>query len=284
MLPHPSIPPLELADGVVIYAFDVCVAVAVMVGVWVGERRAQSIGLDRRVLLDVSLWAVIPGFIASHLYSLIFYFPERVVADPWVLLNIFGEMSSFGGFIGGACGVIFYFRLKKIPFWPYSDPLAFGFTVAWIFGRLGCTLAFDHPGLITEFPLGMPYGGSADLEAGVRHNLGFYEFLWALGISIFFLSQYRRAHFAGWHVVVFLISYTPIRFAGDFLRAVDKRYLGLTPGQYAALALGAVGIWWWTIQGRGEITHANGEIHIFQDGRPGLAPRHEPAAPPADEG
>ena len=271
MLPYPAVPPLELTEGVVLYAFDVCVAVAVMVGVWLGERRAQAVGLDRRVVLDASLWAVIPGFIVSHLYSLLLYFPERVAADPWVLLNIFGEMSSFGGFIGGTCGVIAYFHLKKIPFWPYSDPLAFGFTIAWVFGRLGCTLAFDHPGALTDFALAMPYPGTEDLSAGVRHNLGFYEMLWALAISAVFLWRYRRPHFAGWHLVVFLLSYTPIRFGWDFLRAVDRRYLGLTPGQYAALALAAIGLWWWSIRGRGEVTHADGEIHVFMDGTPAMA-------------
>ncbi len=271
MLPHPSIPPLEITEDIVLYAFDVCVATAVVVGVWLGERRAHAVGLDRRVVLDVSLWAVIPGFIVSHLYSLLLYFPERVVADPWTLLNIFGEMSSFGGFIGGASGVILYFHLKKIPFWPYSDPVTFGFTVAWIFGRLGCTLAFDHPGLLTDFALAMPYGGTESLAAGVRHNLGFYEFLWAVSISLVFLWRYRRPHFAGWHLVVFLLSYTPIRFGWDFLRAVDKRYLGLTPGQFAAIGLGVIGVWWWTIRGRGEVTHANGDVHIFVDGTPALA-------------
>jgi len=273
MLPHPAIPPLELLDGVVLYAFDVCVATAVVVGVWVGERRAHAVGLDRRVVLDVSLWAVIPGFIAAHLYSLLLYFPERVAADPWSLLNIFGEMSSFGGFIGGALGVIGFLRLKGIPFWPYSDPLAFGFTVAWVFGRLGCTLAFDHPGLLTDFVLAMPYPGSEDLAAGVRHNLGFYEFLWALGLSLVFVWQRRRPHFAGWHVVVFLLAYTPIRFGGDFLRAVDRRYFGLTPGQYGAIGLSLVGVWWWTLRGRGEVMHANGEPHVFVDGTPALAAR-----------
>ncbi|MDP7691584.1 MAG: prolipoprotein diacylglyceryl transferase, partial [Vicinamibacterales bacterium] len=85
-------------------------------------------------------------------------------------------------------------------------------------------------------------------------------------ISLLFIAHYRRRHFAGWHVVVFLLSYTPVRFGWDFLRAVDKRYLGLTPGQFAAIALGAVGLWWWSIRGRGEVTHANGEVHVFTDG------------------
>lgn len=253
-----------------LYAFDVAVATSVMIGVWLGERRAHAVGLDRRVLLDVALWAVIPGFTVAHLYSLLLYFPERVVENPWALLNIFGEMSSFGGFIGGALGVIGFFRLRGIPFWPYSDPLAFGFTVAWVFGRLGCTLAFDHPGVLTDFVLAMPFAGTSELAAGLRHNLGFYELLWAAGLSLFFVFHYRRPHFAGWHVVVFLLAYTPLRFGWDFLRAVDKRYFGLTPGQFAAIALAVVGLWWWSIRGRGEVTHANGEVHIFTDGTSAL--------------
>jgi len=242
-LPYPAIPSIPLWGDERLHAFDVLVALAVVAGALVAERRAQRMGLDRRVIVDVVLWAVIPGFIGSHLYSVLAYFPERVAADPWVLLNLFAGMSSFGGFVGGALGVIYFFRRRRLDLWSYSDPIAYGFTFAWIFGRLGCTVAFDHPGHLTDFFLAMPYPGTAALPAGLRHNLGFYEFLWAVALFAFLFSQRRRRHYPGWTVVVFLLTYVPVRFAFDFLREVDRRYAGLTPGQWAALGLGTVGLY-----------------------------------------
>jgi hypothetical protein len=38
-------------------------------------------------------------------------------------------------------------------------------------------------------------------------------------------------------VIVFLLLYVPARFGLDFLRLSDARYFGLTPGQYAGLAV-----------------------------------------------
>jgi hypothetical protein len=38
-------------------------------------------------------------------------------------------------------------------------------------------------------------------------------------------------------VIAFLLLYVPARFGLDFLRLSDTRYFGLTPGQYAGLAV-----------------------------------------------
>ena len=111
------------------------------------------------------------------------------------------------------------------------------------FGRLGCTTAFDHPGSLTHFFMGMPYPGSEDVSAGIRHNLGLYEAIWAMGMSLFFYTQRDKPHFSGWYLIVFGMFYTPFRFALDFLRAEDKRYGGLTPAQYATLLLFAATIY-----------------------------------------
>lgn len=46
----------------------------------------------------------------------------------------------------------------------------------------------------------------------------------------------------GWYVAAACLAYAPVRFLLDFLRVADARYLGLTPGQLASLALLGVGI------------------------------------------
>ncbi|WP_437593604.1 hypothetical protein [Sorangium sp. So ce1000] len=38
------------------------------------------------------------------------------------------------------------------------------------------------------------------------------------------------------------VLYAPVRFLLDFLRIVDVRYAGLTPGQYGAIALFIAGL------------------------------------------
>lgn len=289
MVPYVHIPALELGAEK-IYAFDIFVAVAIVVGVVVADRRARRLGLDQRVISDVALWAVIPGFILSHLVSIVFYFPWRLADDPWVLVRFWDGMSSLGGFLGGALGVIYYFRRNKLPLWPYSNALVFGFTVAWIFGRLACTVAHDHPGLTTDFFLAVDFpleycqhktlpGVCFDeLPPGPRHDLGFYEMLWAMGMSAFFILRRNRPTFAGFNVSVFVLAYMPIRFLNDFLRTADERYLGLTPAQYICLGLLPVGVWLYRSRMKAhEILTPDGQVHIFPDGTPALPDAPKPA-------
>lgn len=242
MLPYYEIPSLHFGP-LTIHPFGILVAAAVMVGSTIAEKRAERLGLDPRVMNQVIGWAVIPGFICAHLYSAIFYFPESIAENPFYLLKLWDGISSFGGFLGGLGGVLYYLHRHEIDPWAYAEALMFGFTAAWIFGRLGCTTAFDHPGSLTHFFMGMPYPGSDEVSAGVRHNLGMYEAIWAMGMSLFFFTQRNTPHFSGWYVITFGILYTPFRFALDLMRAEDKRYAGLTPAQYAAIVLFSLVVW-----------------------------------------
>jgi hypothetical protein len=52
-----------------------------------------------------------------------------------------------------------------------------------------------------------------------------------------FLLLDRKPRPGGFYALSFAAFYIPVRFALDFLRIADTRYLGLTPGQWAALAV-----------------------------------------------
>lgn len=279
-IPYPNIPSVELGP-LTLHPFGFLVGVAIIVGTVLADRRAKVLGLDRRVISEASLWAVLVGFAVAHWYSIIFYFPERVVEEPLVLLKFWDGISSFGGFLGGTFGLIYYLRRNKLPFWPYADAIIYGFTFAWVFGRAGCTVAFDHPGVITDFALAMPYPAGRGFAPGIRHNLGFYELLWAVLMAAVFFWQRNKPHWAGWYLTVFVLAYMPIRFAWDFLRVADKTYLGLTPGQFAAIALIVVGIWMFRFRrGRAEVLIPDGRVHIYADGTPAVEPEPAAVAPP----
>jgi phosphatidylglycerol:prolipoprotein diacylglycerol transferase len=237
VIPYKEIPSLGP-----IHPFGVMVATAVLVGSWVAQKRTVKMGLSEEHTEKSTGGAILVGFITAHLYSAIFYFPERVAENPAYLLKFWDGISSFGGFVGGALYVVYYMRKHKLNFLAYADAIIYGWAVAWIFGRLGCTLAFDHPGSITDFAMGMPYPGDAEIKAGIRHNLGFYEAIWSAVVSVFFWTQRDKQRFTGWFFAMFGLLYTPFRFSLDFLRAVDKRYWGLTAGQYAAIALGVAAV------------------------------------------
>lgn len=243
MLPNLQIEPIHVF-GLELHAFGFLVGLAIILGTVIAGRRARQLGLSERIVADVAIWAVVGGFIGAHLYSAIFYFPEKVAADPLYLLKMWDGISSFGGFIGGTLALTIYFRRKhELPFLPYADAIIYGFAFAWIFGRLGCTTAFDHPGELTDFFLGMQYPGTKELSAGVRHNLGMYEFFWAILMSLVFFLNRKKTHFKGWYLAMFVVCYMPVRFAWDFLRRADIHHFGLTAGQWAAIVLFILGLY-----------------------------------------
>ena len=117
-----------------------------------------------------------------------------------------------------------------------------GLSVGWIFGRLGCTTAHDHPGRHTDFFLAVRY------PEGPRHDLGFDEFLLTLVMTAILFAYAKKPRPAGRIIGLFATMYAPIRFGLDFLRATDvarpdERYGGLTPAQWACMGALAVGIW-----------------------------------------
>ncbi|MCL1927114.1 MAG: prolipoprotein diacylglyceryl transferase, partial [Syntrophorhabdaceae bacterium] len=169
---------------------------------------------------------------------------------------------------GGILGFWLYFRFKGngISFKEqirYLDVAAYTFPFGWLFGRLGCAMAHDHPGAITSFPLAVSLeseaarryirliyeeaGRQAELLSGAElsrlgfHDLGWYEFLFTalFLVPVFFLLG-RKKRAPGLYIMVFPLLYIPARFLLDFLRVADATYLGLTPGQYAAAAAFAV--------------------------------------------
>ena len=132
---------------------------------------------------------------------------------------------------------VFLYATKTTRKWEYLDALTTGTAAAWFFGRLGCTIAHDHPGQRTDFFL------AVDFPDGPRHDLGFYEWLLTIAINVLLYFWKGRLCSPGMTVGIVCAFYGPARFLLDFLRIEDKRYWGLTPAQYVSIFLTAFGMW-----------------------------------------
>jgi phosphatidylglycerol:prolipoprotein diacylglycerol transferase len=238
MIPYIEQPSLPIGP-VSIHGFGVLVAVCILVGSWVLSRRAMQLGITREESSRFVTWILVGGFIGAHLIDRFVYFPKQTMKDPLSILRVWSGISSFGGFLGGTLGALWFFRWHAKPgtSWSYAESFAYAFPFAWVFGRLGCAVAYDHPGARTQFFLGQVYEDHL-----VRHNLGLEEAIYTAFIAGVFLALGRRPRFVGFFLGLLLILYAPFRFAVDYLRMIDVRYLGLTPGQYGCVALVLAGI------------------------------------------
>lgn len=240
-----------LPNGLPIQPFGVLVAIGVLLGIRMGEEFAMRNGIKREASYDFSMWAILPGFAGAYVLNIVFYDPHffvDVFTNPMNLLRWSG-LSSYGGFFGTVFGVTMWHRRHKIPFLNIADTTSFGFPFGWFFGRMGCFVVHDHPGRVTDFFLAVDgYVGAGTPPYPPRHDLGFYEVLWSVGMCILFLVLWRKKRPPGTYLALLCVLYAPIRFGLDFLRAEvdeggDVRYFGLTPGHYASIVFLLIGLW-----------------------------------------
>ncbi len=261
MLSAPMIPYIDLHEWVLlqpgalwtnfppqpfsIKPFGTLVAIGVYVGAYLAVRQGKRLGVHERSLTSFIFWVAAGGFLFGHMLDAIFYHPDLVRQDPLTLIRLWEGLSSFGGFTGALIGALAWKLRHRAAMLPYADVVGSAFPVAWLFGRSGCTLAHDHPGLHSDvwFAVQYPTGG--------RFDLGLYEMLLTIPVAVTFLVLRRRPRPWGFYCGLMCVVYAPMRFALDSLRVrdmqiADARYAGLTPAQWACFGLfglGAVVLW-----------------------------------------
>jgi phosphatidylglycerol:prolipoprotein diacylglycerol transferase len=224
--------------------FGVLVAIGVYVGTELIRRLGDRYRLDAQALSSFVVYLLVGGFVGGHVFDSIFYHPEHVMQSPLSLLRIWDGQSSFGGFAGAFLGLLWWRHKFQRSALVYADIVASAFPSGWVFGRSGCSIAHDHPGMTSQSWLAVRY------PEGARFDLGLYEMLLTIPLAIAFLVLMRRRRPPGFFLGIMCMAYAPSRFALDFLRirvpdlgqTPDPRYGGLTPAQWGCLLLLGVGM------------------------------------------
>jgi phosphatidylglycerol---prolipoprotein diacylglyceryl transferase len=236
VIPWFVIPPLRLGP-VALQPFGILAAAGILLAGKLLSREAIRRGLDPLPLEKAAGWALIGGIAGGHLVHLIFYHPEELRAGgPLQLLKFWDGLSSTGGVIGGLVAILIFFYGRKLSFSRYADVFALAVAPGWMVARLGCFSVHDHPGVLTTFPLAVAFAG------GARHDLGLYDAIVLAAISVVLYALDRRGRLRDRLLPLLALLYGTSRFLLDFLRArdlpySDARYLGLTPAQFACIAL-----------------------------------------------
>lgn len=237
-----GLPPMELG----VEPFGALVGIGVLFGVLLARSYGEHRGLDPFALNSFIVWVVGIGFIGGHAFDLLLYYPEQVLNDPASLLWIWQGQSSFGGFAGALIGTVLWRWRYQSPVLPYADVVVSAFPVSWVFGRMGCAITHDHPGVLSDAWYAVQFPG------GARYDLGLYELVLTIPLALYFLWLRRGPQPWGTFSSRIALLYAPPRFFLDFLRerevgviggAIDVRYSGLTPAQWACIALFVFGLY-----------------------------------------
>jgi phosphatidylglycerol:prolipoprotein diacylglycerol transferase len=257
LIPYYQVPVFHIGP-LPIHGFGMLVAAGFVLGGNAAMRRAERAGLDPEAINKLLGYLVLGTFIGGHVGYGLMYEPAEYFANPIKFLQFWQGLSSFGGFVVCVPLSFWFFRNHKLPIWPYMDSLSIGLALGWFFGRMGCTVAHDHPGTPSTFflakycrpveghtlelPTWMVDDHTGDLRWGPcraigdavtsitqqvpadvgtvvsAHDMGFYEALWSISVFGLFLLLDRTARRPGFYVTLLGVLYAPVRFFMDFLR------------------------------------------------------------------
>jgi len=246
MIPYIESHTLDLGI-ITIQTWGIFVSAGILTGLVVSAKRAEKLGLKKNLIYDAGVWIIAGAMLVARIFHILFYDIQTYINNPLEILRIdHGGLSITGGFIGAIIAGVWYYKKQnkkitskdtKIDILKYADATIFWLPIGLGIGRIGCALIHDHPGTETTFALATKYPDQI-----IRHDHGIYLSINGFILAIIFAILARKKQKTGVFIAVFSIWYATVRFILDFLRIIDKTYLGLTPAQYASIALLVFGI------------------------------------------
>lgn len=182
--PSDSIGPFRL--------YGLMIALGVLVGVVIAQRRWRNWGGDEDAIVTVAVWAVPAGLIGARLYHVITdwgtLYDEGRWTEAFKIWN--GGLGIPGGVLAGALVGILVAR-RTVPSWRrLGDAVAPAIPVAQAIGRLGNYFNQELYGRATDLPWGLRVDDEILLAQNPDQGLGttfhptfLYEGLWNLALA-----------------------------------------------------------------------------------------------------
>lgn len=248
MIPYRSFPSIDLGP-LSLYTFGLATAAGVLIGFHLLQVHGRDNGLDQESLARLATRLVVAGLIGARA-AYVASRPDYFLSRPLEAVAVWdGGLQFFGGLVAG--GVVLWWWLRANPDVAgpvLADGIAFALAAGLVAGRVGCFAVGEHLGTTTGFPLGIRYLGGRTIEgpltAGTTvHSTALYEALGVLVLLAVLARLRRRPLPPGTVLATAALWYGSQRFLTDFLRAYDRRFLGLTTAQFVSVGLVVLGAW-----------------------------------------
>ncbi|GAG59119.1 unnamed protein product, partial [marine sediment metagenome] len=175
---------------ITIYSHGIMVALGILAGGFIIFRLAKIEGLKTAKLFDIILYSLIAALVGGRLLYVAVY-PYQF-SSFWDVLAVWqGGMVSYGGIVAGLTVAIYLLYKQKENVWRWLDIFVVALIFGWGIGRIGCLLAGDIIGKITNSGIGMRFPA---IDENTRHPVALYESITSIVIFgvLYFLFQVRN--------------------------------------------------------------------------------------------
>ncbi|MDP9021789.1 MAG: prolipoprotein diacylglyceryl transferase [Actinomycetota bacterium] len=270
-LTWPILERIPIAGDVAVSPHGIGTAAGFLIGAVLLLRRTERRGIADVYVHDIPaavndllVRALIGAVIGARAFYVLTHF-DQYARDPIAILRVWeGGLTLLGGLAGAILAALPLVRRRGYRFDLLMDSAAPGLAAGIAIGRLGDLAIGDHLGdPAGGWPLawrctgnywdratntlralgdpvppraGPPYAGQTQgcFDVAV-HQTALYDLVQAGLLLALLLWLERKPRWNGFFITVFVYWYAAARFVSDFLRQ-DRRLLGLTGSQYAALA------------------------------------------------
>lgn len=236
-----------------IRAYALCLVLAVVVAIWIADRRYLAAGGRPGLILDVAAWSVPLGLVGARLDSVAtdyqLYFGQH---QDWVtLLKVWdGGLGMPGGLLFGFGGAWIACRRAHVPLGPVAGAAAPGLAVGQAIGSWSNWFNQQIYGRPSGLPWAVqiaPAHRITGYEAfGTFQPVFLYQCVWDLLVAAGVIWAARRFRLAGGRVfAVYVAAYAVGMFATETIRIDYTRHLlGLRVNQWVAILAVAGAAWY----------------------------------------
>ncbi|HUK61820.1 MAG TPA: prolipoprotein diacylglyceryl transferase [Dongiaceae bacterium] len=245
------IPELFHLGPVHLRSYGVMMAVAFLVGTWLGLREARRLGLDEDRLVNVILITLVASILGARALYVIEHLAEFRREWGGVFALWQGGLTLYGGIVAGTFAGLASARRLGLPRWVVADALTPSLALGTMFGRIGCFLNGCCYGRPTTLPWGVkfPPGSFASLEFGDTpvHPSQLYNAAVGLGLFAVLWAMRKRVRTPGILFWTFLVVFAVARIGIDLTRTYEsdamilRGAVPLTESQLTSIALALFG-------------------------------------------
>jgi len=206
-------------------SYGLMLAIAFLVGTWLGLREARRHGLDEDRFLTVVLVTLVASVFGARLLYVLEHLDDYRRHWSSVLALWQGGLTLYGGIVAGTVVGLWMSKRQQLPPWRVADALAPSIALGTAFGRVGCFLNGCCYGRPTHLPWGVVYPPDTypGLEFGNTpiHPSQLYFSLDGLLLFALLWSLRKRITVPGQLFWLFVTLYALTRIPLDFTRAYE---------------------------------------------------------------